>query len=89
MYVYILSAIMHRKLNPKENIWNENNHSYNSRNKTKVVVESHSSNIIVEKSLHYCSAKLYYDFFTQNVTKILLKRIIVKKKNVLHCTHVL
>jgi hypothetical protein len=41
-----LVAIMHRKLNPEEYILNENIHPYNTRNKTKVAVESHSSNSI-------------------------------------------
>jgi hypothetical protein len=83
--IYILVAIMHRKFNPEEYILNENIHPYNTRNKTKVAVESHSSNI-VEKSPHYCSAKLY-DFLPQNIRnvtnrdlfKILLKKILLKK----------
>jgi hypothetical protein len=76
---------MHRKLNPEEYILNEN--SYNTRNKTKVTVESHSSTLLEKCPHYYCSAKLY-DFLPQsirNVTnrdlfKILLKRILVKKK---------
>jgi hypothetical protein len=59
---------MHRKLNPEEYILNENIHPYNTRNKLKVAVESHSSNI-VEKSPHYCSAKLY-DFLPLNIRNV-------------------
>jgi hypothetical protein len=78
---------MHRKLNPEEYTLNENIHPYNrpTRNKTKVAVKSHSSNK-VEKSPHYCSAKLY-DFLPQNIRNVtnrdlfknLLKGILVKK----------
>jgi hypothetical protein len=60
---------MHRKLNTEEYILNENIHPYNTRNKTKVAVKSHASNI-VEKRSYYCSAKLYYDFLPQKIRNV-------------------
>jgi hypothetical protein len=64
---------MHRKLNLEEYILNENIPLYNTKNKTIVAVESHSSNII-EKSPHYCSAKLY-DFLAQNIRNLTYREL--------------
>jgi hypothetical protein len=72
MYMYILSVIMHRKLNPEEYILNKNNHLYNIRNKTKVIVvesQLYSKKVLIMVQLRNVT--------NRNLFKILISTIFV------------